>query len=73
MNLNLALNYLWIYGNIAMTFPFLASGIWRFLHRKSCEPLWTDHVVRVLLIFSWLFYVLDILVKTSTLGADGVC
>ena len=73
MNLNVALNHLWIYGNILMTAPFLLSGINRFIYRHSQAPLWTDHITRVLLVFSWVFYCIDILVKYSSLGTDGIC
>lgn len=73
MNLNLGFNYLWVYGNIIMTLPFLYSGYCRFIKRNTFESLDTDHICRVLLIFSWIFYILDILVKVSALGTDGIC
>lgn len=70
------LNNIWYYGNIIMIAPFLIAGIWRFLNRGSHDlkkHLWTDHITRVLLIFTETYYVFDIIVKYQIDGIDRFC
>lgn len=57
------LNNIWYYGNIAMMPLFLISMINRFKHPSINKKLQTDNLARICLMFTVLFYILDVLVK----------
>ena len=75
MKLYYILNNFWIYSNMFMIIPFFLAGLNRFIHRgKSLDsPLWSDHITRFFLIVTWIFYILDILVKYPVDGIDSFC
>jgi hypothetical protein len=70
------LNTIWVYGNILMIVPFLTSAVIRLYNKGDHDlkrNLWTDHLCRVLLIFTEIFYIFDILVKYRVDGIDHFC
>ena len=75
MKFYFVLNNFWIYSNIFMIVPFFLAGLNRFIHRgKTLDaPLWSDHITRFFLVVTWLFYILDILVKYPEDGIDTFC
>jgi len=78
MNLNLnevyyILNNIWYYGNLLMMPLFFISMVCRFRQPSIKKALWTDHLARVCLIFTTVFYVFDIYVKYQIDGGDTIC
>ncbi len=68
-----SLNNIWYYGNIAMMPLFLISMIARFKHPSIHTKLPTDHLARICLIFTVLFYIADVLVKHEIDGGETIC
>jgi hypothetical protein len=66
-------NNLWVYSNILLIPPFLLACINRIRNPDINTPLWTDHITRALLIYTWLYYAYDIPVKLAVDGADSLC
>ena len=62
-------NKFWITYNVVLIAPFMFSCIVRFFNQDINKQLWTDHIARVLLIISWLFYIYDMAVKYPVDGA----
>ena len=78
MNLNLnevyfVLNNIWYYGNIAMMPLFFIAMVCRFRQPSFKKTLWTDHLSRICMIFTTIFYVFDIYVKYQVDGGDTIC
>ena len=70
------LNNIWVYGNIIMIVPFLISTVSRLFNKGGHDlklHLWTDHICRVMLVFTEIFYVFDIIVKYRVDGIDQFC
>lgn len=67
------LNNIWYYGNLAMMPLFMISMINRFRNPEMSKNLWTDHLARVCLAFTTVFYVFDIYVKYHIDGGDTIC
>ena len=68
-----ASNQFWITYNVVLILPFMFSCLMRFLNQDINKYLWTDHIARVLLIISWLFYIYDMAVKYPVDGAETIC
>lgn len=70
------LNNIWVYGNILFIVPFLIATVNRMRNKGDhtlTHYLWTDHLCRVILIFTCIFYVFDIVVKYEVDGVDEFC
>lgn len=59
--------------NILMIPPFLISCIVRFFNQDINKYLWTDHLARIFLFVSWVFYIYDMTVKYPVDGAETIC
>merc|ERR1712048_1535599 len=66
-------NRIWVYGNLVMILPFIISCLVRYRHPQMDKPLITDYSTRVLLVFTWLYYLYDIPVKYLVDGGDTIC
>jgi hypothetical protein len=66
-------NNLWVYSNAALIIPFTVCCINRLRNPDINKSLWTDHITRTLLIYTWLYYVYDIPVKFAVDGASTIC
>lgn len=53
--------------------PFLISCIVRFFNQDINKYLWTDHLARIFLFVSWVFYIYDMTVKYPVDGAETIC
>jgi hypothetical protein len=66
-------NKIWVYGNAVLILPFIIACICRFRNPDINKRLWTDHLARVFLVFTWLYYLYDIPVKYFVDGGDTLC
>lgn len=62
-------NKFWIVANVIMIPPFLIACVNRFFNQDINKHLWTDHLARIFLFISWVFYFFDIAVKYPVDGA----
>jgi hypothetical protein len=67
------LNNIWVYGNLVMIPPFVIACIMRFKNPDINKKLWTDHLSRIFLILTVVFYVFDIVVKYYVDGGSTIC
>lgn len=66
-------NKVWVYGNIVLILPFIISCVFRFRQRELTKVLATDHLARVFLIFTWIYYMFDMVIKYKVDGGDSIC
>jgi hypothetical protein len=66
-------NNIWVYGNLVLIAPFVIACLNRLRRPDINTPLWTDHLSRVFLVFTCLYYVYDIPVKYFVDGGDTIC
>jgi len=66
-------NRIWVYGNVVLILPFIISCICRFRNPDINKKLWTDHLSRLFLFLTWLYYIYDIPVKYLVDGGATVC
>ena len=66
-------NKIWVYGNAVMILPFLIACLNRLFHPHINHKLWTDHLCRVCLTFSVLFYLYETVIKYTVDGGDTIC
>lgn len=66
-------NNIWVYGNLVLILPFVIACVARYMNTDINKPLWTDHLSRVFLVFTWLFYIYDIPIKYVIDGGDTIC
>lgn len=63
------LNVLWVTTNKMMILPFVTACVVRFFNIDIKKKLWTDHLSRICLAYTVLFYCFDIYVKYVVDGA----
>ena len=66
-------NKFWISFNVVLIVPFIISCVVRFFNQDINKHLWTDHLARIFLSISWVFYIYDMAVKYLVDGGDSIC
>lgn len=66
-------NNIWVYGNIILIIPFIIACINRFLNPQLNKHLWTDHLARLFLFLTCVYYVYDVPIKFTIDGGDTIC
>jgi hypothetical protein len=66
-------NNVWVSTNLVVIMPFVIACICRFRNIDVNKKLWTDHLSRVSLFLTCLFYLYDMPVKYVQDGADSIC
>ena len=66
-------NKIWVYGNIVLILPFIIAFFARLLNPDINKKLWTDHLSRVFLFLTWVYYIYDLPIKWTIDGGDGIC
>ena len=67
------INWLWPFTNKIMIFPFILANVVRYFNIDINKKLWTDHLSRICLAYTVLFYFVDIYVKYIVDGAENLC
>ncbi len=73
MDLYYFINYFWIWFNLFAIVPFIIACIFRYLNPSFKHKLWTDHLSRIGLTITLMFYVLDTAVKSYVDGTETIC
>lgn len=73
MDLYYAINYFWIWFNLFVILPFFIACVCRYLNVSRSKYLWTDHLSRIGLTITLMFYVIDTAVKSYVDGTDTIC
>ena len=68
-----AINSFWILFNLFVIVPFGIAFIFRFRNPSIATPLWTDHLARLGLTCTMIFYVFDTTIKSYVDGVETVC
>lgn len=66
-------NQFWINFNVFAIAPFLFVCWMRWRSPQLDKKLWSDHIARVLLVITELFYLVDMTVKYKIDGAETIC
>jgi hypothetical protein len=69
MTVYYAINFFWVWFNLFVIMPFFTAFIFRLRNNSSRNKLWTDHLSRLGLILTLLFYAIDMSVKVYVDGS----
>jgi hypothetical protein len=73
MALYYAINHFWIWFNLFVIAPFLIAFVFRLRNQSLSTQLWTDHLARLGLVATLLFYLVDTIVKGYVDGTETIC
>lgn len=73
MTIYYSINFFWIWFNLFVILPFLIAFIFRLRNPSMKKKLWTDHLSRLSLTITLIFYAIDTTVKTYVDGTDSIC
>ena len=73
MTLYYSINLFWIWFNLFVIVPFFIAFIYRLKNRSVEKKLWTDHLSRISLTATLIFYAFDTMVKAYVDGTDSIC
>lgn len=66
-------NNIWVYGNTVLILPFIIACINRYRNVDINKYLWTDHLARIFLFLTCVYYIYDMPVKYILDGGDSIC
>ncbi len=73
MDIYYFLNIFWIWFNLLVIIPFFISFIYRYRNQKVSQYLWTDHLSRISLFLTLVYYFFDSIVKAFVDGTQTIC
>ncbi len=73
MKIYYAINIFWVWFNLVVILPFFLAFICRLRNKSMNTKLWTDHLSRLGLTLTLIFYAIDAAIKAYVDGTESIC